>query len=251
MNVIIDFTRDCPSRCTTCNIWKNEKGIKPLHVAHIKKFLQQVPNITSVYVTGGEPYFTEQCKHIAHVVKKIHPNAVWCGATNSIHPNTYDRIMYISKLLKVVAEISLDGNPDANDKQRGVPGHHDKAVQLAIKLRDSGIITMFSTLDKTDYVDDLGLRLGIPVTHGQYRAGERYGTDEKDSTRVTIKNCPGGEKYLVLTPLGEVYPCEDYRKELKICDIKSEDITQNKIDKVINYIKAGKCGSCTMTCFDR
>lgn len=251
MNLIIDFTRDCPSRCTTCNIWKNEKNIKPLHVQYIKKFLQQTKDVTSVYVTGGEPYFTEQCKHIAHVVKKTHPNAVWCGATNSLHPLTYDRIMYISKLLKVIAEISLDGDEETNDRQRGVPGHYNKAVQLAIKLKNSGIPTIFSTLDKTGYVDDLGMKLSIPVTHGDYRAGERYGTDERKSGRVLLKNCPGAEKYLVLTPWGYVYPCEDYRKELKICDIKKEDLTQDKIDRVINYIKAGKCGTCTMLCFER
>lgn len=248
MNLCLDLTRCCPSHCTTCSIWKI-KNPKTLDLRWAKKLVSQIDNLSYVYVTGGEPYIVPYIVELAEYVHKLHPAAVWSGATNCISPNT---IKVLSKIkdtgISLFVEISLEGNEEEHDRIRGTVGNYKKAMKVIDWCKDNGVPFGVSTITETG--ENESKRLGVPYKRNLPRYGERYNTKGKGEKQY-ISNCPALWS-LTCTPEGDIYPCEEYSEELYIGNIKNQDLKDMRIKEVRDYIASKKCQPCNMTCyFDR
>jgi MoaA/NifB/PqqE/SkfB family radical SAM enzyme len=90
----LDFTRLCNSHCRLCKIWDIKNPVT-LETKYIEKLLSQIDELETIYISGGEPYINPQIIDIAKLVLKYHPQCLWLGATNSIDPNTVEKIKEI------------------------------------------------------------------------------------------------------------------------------------------------------------
>lgn len=248
MNLILDFTRVCNSKCTSCSIWKIENPIT-LEIEYIEKLISQMP-VDYIYVTGGEPYICKEIVDIAKIVKHYHPNAIWSGATNGISPNTISVLDQIIGLgLRVHVEISLEGNEEQHDTARGVPGNHARILKLIGELRTRGVGCSISTISNNGAIE--AQRLGISFKQNMPRSGSRYNT-EGNNPKGLITNCEGAYRVIVCTPNGDIYPCEEYLPELLLGNIKECDLKDMRFQEVRDYIISKRCQPCGMSCwFDR
>jgi MoaA/NifB/PqqE/SkfB family radical SAM enzyme len=245
MNLILDLTRICNSHCTTCGIWQDPDP-PTLSLSDAELVFDRIARISQVYITGGEPYLVPHLVDIAAALHRRHPSAVWSGDTNALAPDTFGIIRRIRDLgLEIRVGISLEGNESTHDRIRGVPGNHRKAIELIRQLQSEKIPVATSSL--TDAGIRESERLGIPSSRGIFRTGPRFETDGSCET-VRLRNCPGLKRWMVVTPTGDLYPCEEYSPVLRIGNIR-DDWDSLAFSRVANHIDNGRCGACAMHCY--
>lgn len=246
MRLGLDFTRVCNSKCTTCEIWKLKNPIS-LDICYIEKLISQIDNLTSIYVSGGEPYIHPDILEIALIVKKYHPSCAWNGATNCVSKNTFQVIQTIKNIgINIAVELSLEGNEIEHDTIRGIVGNYNNVMYVLEQCKINNISTAVSTVTETGEIECK--RLGIPYGRNFIRFGERYNT-EGCGDKVFIPNCPGAKDIIICTPSGDIYPCEEYSKELYLGNIKTENLSDMRFADVIEYIFKDNCKPCSMGCY--
>lgn len=245
INLILDLTRVCNSRCITCGIWRDANP-PTLSLQDADLVFQRILKINQVYVTGGEPYLVPHLVDIAAALHHRHPQAVWSGDTNALDPNTYDVIQKIRDMgIAIRVGVSLEGNEQIHDRIRGVPGNYHKAVELIYRLQKEGIPVAISSLTLAGIRE--AERLGVPASRGIYRTGNRFHSRSKCPT-VQMRNCPGLKRWMVVTPTGDIYPCEVYSAPLKVGNIR-DSWDSLEFARVASYIDGNLCSSCTMHCY--
>ena len=153
-DLILDYTRLCNSRCTYCGIWR-EKDRPELAIEVIGRLFQAqaLQQLTSCYVTGGEPYISDKIVEIARLLHRFLPHARLSGATNGIQPaKILSRVLAIRELgCPVTVDVSLNGNEATHDRTRGQPGFWRNALGLVQQLKAQGIPTnlAFSVMPET------------------------------------------------------------------------------------------------------
>ena len=270
--LILNYTSLCNGRCTYCTIWKNKEVVE-LDAQDFENIFRakQLQGLNSCYVTGGEPYISDNVMEIAKVMHKHLPSSMLTGATNGIlMKKTLERALKIKKMgIRIQLQVSLNGTKKTHDYTRGLPGSWDKAVTLIDKLLENDIETCptFSMMPQT--VMDLPfMRLfckmrGLPLEIAWVRQSSRY--DEVDSAYTawpksviprlkTVENlpdffdCPALKRRLTINPDGSVYPCEVFREELYLGNIKEqslEDILNDeRAHEVDELIRLRKCHWC-------
>ena len=142
---IANFTvsNRCNGRCTTCNIWKMDPRPDPT-IEQITGFFEEnkgtLRNLKFIQLTGGEPFLRDDLTVIASAVHRAAPNCMIWLPTNGLQPEkiqetTMELLRQTDKSL-IGVTISLDGEGDAHDIQRGVDGSYKKAIQTLILLSD-------------------------------------------------------------------------------------------------------------------
>lgn len=248
--LILDWTRLCNSRCTYCSIWqiKNPPQLSMEAVENIFK-ARQMSQLRSCFLTGGEPYISDDAVEIARLLKKYIPGAFLAGATNAIQVDkTFERIMKIRDLgVRVDVQISINGSQETHDATRGKNGFWDKCCELIDKLQ-AECITMsavFSVMPQTikdlPYIQRFCEARGIGLEIVWVRQAERYSTvdqnyttwpEEIKSRLKVIENlpdyfdCPALTKRLAITPEGEVYPCEVYEPALLLGNVNEKSLEE-------------------------
>jgi MoaA/NifB/PqqE/SkfB family radical SAM enzyme len=245
INLILDLTRVCNSRCATCGIWRDPSP-DTLSLPDAELVFNRIARINQVYVTGGEPYLVPHLLEIATALSRRHPSAVWSGDTNALAPDTFDTVKRIRELgLVVRVGVSLEGDESTHDRLRGVPGNYRKAVELIRQLQADKIFVATSSLTAAGV--DESRRLGLPSSRGIFRTGPRFETDGPCRT-VHMRNCPGLKRWMVVTPTGDIYPCEEYAPVLRVGNIR-DDWDSLAFSRVAKYIDSGRCGACGMHCY--
>jgi len=248
--LILNYTERCNGKCTTCNLWKIKKP-KTLSLDIIEKLLQadRLKGLEKCYLSGGEPFMTNDCVKIAELLKKYHPSITLLGATNSVSP-ILERILKMK--IKVSLSVSLNGTPDTNDKTRG-EGHFEKAIQLMNELKQNNIPFDIAYLEinasEIDFINELAKDFGVNVGVTKLRKGERYGTEEGLTDLCPNFNCPALTDIIVVNPDGSVTACEKKMDELYLGNLYKTDLDKMNWDKVKNFIKEKKCQPCSMLCF--
>ena len=257
--LVLDYTRVCNSKCTYCSIWKI-KDAPELTVDEIEDVFRapQMQSLKSCYVTGGEPYISDKIIDIAVLLKKHIPGCLLTGATNAIQAEKIlNRILKIRDMgLEVHIQVSLNGTRSVHDATRGRTGNWDECITLIDKLLEYGIttITAFSVMPQTirdlPYMRRFCDSRGIGMEIVWVRQSPRYlGVDSEFSTwheslKPRLKmieylpdyfDCPAMDKRLVVTPNGEVYPCEIYTPELLLGNIK-----ERSMEEILNDPRAGQ-----------
>jgi Fe-coproporphyrin III synthase len=150
---IANFTvaNSCNGRCTTCNIWKSDPAPDP-PLDQITDFFKDnretLKDLRFIQLTGGEAFLRDDLPEIAEAVHSVAPKCMMWIPTNGllpekIHLTTKEIMRRINKPL-VGVTISLDGEGDIHDKQRGIDGSYKKAMQTLQLL--SELKTNFNTL---------------------------------------------------------------------------------------------------------
>ena len=248
MNLCLDLTRVCNSHCATCSIWKTTHP-KTLDIRYAKKIISEIDDLSYIYVTGGEPYIIPYIVELAQFVYDRNPLTVWSGATNCISPDTIKVLSKIKNIgISLFVEISLEGNEEEHDSIRGTKGNYKKVIKVINWCKQNGVAFGISTI--TESGENESKRLGVPYKRNLPRFGERYNT-KGSGQKQYISNCPGMWS-LTCTPDGDIYPCEEYSKELYMGNIKTQSLKDMRIKEVRQYIMSKKCQPCGMSCyFDR
>lgn len=118
--------------CAMCNIWANptsaEEEFKP-------ELLEKLPRLTSVNITGGEPFVRDDIQQIAEILLTKTKRIVF--STSGYFP---DRIIEMAKRFPQIGyRISLEGLSCRNDMLRGREGGFDRGLKTLLELRRMGI----------------------------------------------------------------------------------------------------------------
>ncbi len=179
---IANFTvsNRCNGRCTTCNIWKMDPRPDPT-IEQITGFFEEnkgtLRNLKFIQLTGGEPFLRDDLPEIASAVHKAAPKCMIWLPTNGLLPEkirdtTMELLSQTDKSL-IGVTISLDGEGDAHDIQRGADGSYQKAMQ-----------TLKFLSDLKNKTGRLHLSTGFTLTSNNYiqaplvqRISYKYGAD--------------------------------------------------------------------------
>lgn len=106
-HAIISVTLNCNSRCSMCDIWKNNIQNELLPIDYFK-----LPDsLKDINITGGEPFLRPDIEEIINNIKKACPRARLIINTNGFLPqnieNKIKRILQIDP--DIAIRLSLDG----------------------------------------------------------------------------------------------------------------------------------------------
>lgn len=118
--------------CSMCNIWDNptapQQEFKP-------ELLEKLPQLSSVNITGGEPFVRDDIQQIAAILLKKTRRIVF--STSGYYP---ERILDMAKRFPQIGyRISLEGLSCRNDMLRGREGGFDRGLKTLLELRRMGI----------------------------------------------------------------------------------------------------------------
>lgn len=170
----VAVTMRCNAKCIMCGIWKNKKGgdLDP-------KYYKKLPkSLTSIDITGGEPFLRSDLPEIVSVLKKTCPDAKLLITTNGYL--TYQIKKQLPLILeadpKIAFRVSLDGWKEVHNQIRRLPNFFDKAMKTLSILKESdvkdiGIIftMMKNNVSQTkkiiDYCQKNDINLSVNIVH--------------------------------------------------------------------------------------
>ncbi len=128
-------TYRCNARCGMCDIWKQpsdvEREMRPEEYAWLPR------SLTSVNLSGGEPFLRDDLPEIAAVVAKACPRARIVISTNGLMPERTEAAM--RSMPGVAVRVSVDAVGPLHDELRGVPGAFEKAMETLDRLQAAGV----------------------------------------------------------------------------------------------------------------
>lgn len=121
-----------------CNIWKLEER----ESMDSKEYAKLPSSLTTINVTGGEPFLRED---IVDVVREIHKAApksrIVISSNGMLTRRITEAMSEIRKFHpKIGIGISVDGTQDVHDHVRGVKGSFEKAIETVRQLKSAGIM---------------------------------------------------------------------------------------------------------------
>lgn len=130
VNIITTYR--CNAKCQMCNIWKN-----PSHKNEEfqPEDLKNLPKVSSINITGGEPFLRDDIEDIIEVLKPKSKRIVF--STNGYFT---DKILNLAeKYPDLGYRVSLEGLPKANDELRGINDGFDHGLRTLLELKHRGI----------------------------------------------------------------------------------------------------------------
>lgn len=133
-----EITQRCNARCSFCGYWKLEKLISELSLGEIKKLFDSAYDLgcAVLVVTGGEPLLRKDLPSVFNYAKEI-------GFSTFLLTNGYllqQRIHELYRDLDVVS-VSIDFPDSRHDKNRGLDGLLDKAIDGLKQAHNYGVTT--------------------------------------------------------------------------------------------------------------
>jgi len=134
-------TGRCNGRCTMCNIWKIDTPEDPpiekiIHFFH--KNHNFLKNLQFIQLTGGEPFLRNDLPEIADTVNDVAPECmIWIPTNGLLTEKIYDttsRILELVNASRIGVTVSLDGEGEMHDIQRGIDGSYNKAIETLANL---------------------------------------------------------------------------------------------------------------------
>lgn len=131
INLTLNISYHCNSRCLTCNIWKRrvkEFTLEEWQTCFRKSGLSPFWLILS----GGEPFLRPEvselaisaCRSLRPVVMNIPTN----GLLHTLIPKKVEEILSKSRDTELVINFSFDGVGKEHDKIRNIPGNFEKLL---------------------------------------------------------------------------------------------------------------------------
>lgn len=154
ITAFLAVTLRCNSRCVMCDVWKRKHKKEEVKA----KIYQKLPSsLTSIDITGGEPFLREDLIEVVDVLKRACPKAKLLITTNGL---LSERIRKLTpKLLKrdknLAFRVSLDGWGEIHERVRGVRGAFKKVqktlnILKSLGVKDLGVIFTFMKINKNE-----------------------------------------------------------------------------------------------------
>lgn len=138
---IFFVTAVCNARCRHCFYWREiaaAKASKELTLAEIEKIARSLDRLIYLSIGGGEPFLRPD---LAAVVKAFYDRSgiLYCNiVTSGFHTErcvaAVREILRGCPRLTLKVQISVDDFRDGHDRNRGVPGMYDHAMETARRL---------------------------------------------------------------------------------------------------------------------
>lgn len=139
VDIIFFVTNKCNSKCRGCFYWRElNKRINELKLAEIRKISESIGQISSVHLSGGEPFLRNDLSKILDVIidvnKPHHINIPTNGILNRVIIRKTRGLLASNKNFNLSIGLPLDGFKDTHDYLRGVKGHFDKVIRTVNDL---------------------------------------------------------------------------------------------------------------------
>lgn len=253
LSVIWEITYACNQNCQYCIAKAGTPDPDELSHGEIKKVLDELIelNVGLINITGGEPLLKKDTA--LYIARRASENGIELELLTNGMLITPEVAEEICDAGIQDAQVSLDCvNPEVHDKQRGVKGAWEKAVEGINNLRNAGVNVMAAAVMNKwniDYFEETRqflikiadtFKMGpiMPMGRGEnndclltpemrYRLLElRHTTKDNQLTdfifckeRCSIGTTP------VIAPNGDVYPCMLTKfKELKLGNVRESSI---------------------------
>jgi radical SAM protein with 4Fe4S-binding SPASM domain len=137
--LVLDVTRRCNLRCSMCRTWEDPRRDE-LSVPEIAELVRQLPRLTWLDVTGGEPFLRRDARElllaIADTGKRLivlhFPTNGWFTARVV---ETCRELVARRPDLQLIVTVSIDGPPEVHDRIRGRAGAFERALATFTALR--------------------------------------------------------------------------------------------------------------------
>jgi len=137
-------TYRCNGKCQTCGIWRTaDPGKGEMTLDEIEGLLSEnrgfLRDVTSIQVTGGEPYLREDLPELIHTIRGHIPRSTIWIPTNGLTPRRIEaatrEMLHDADGIRLGVSVSLDGIGGTHDAIRGIEGSFDRAVETLRRLR--------------------------------------------------------------------------------------------------------------------
>lgn len=136
--VILFVTSRCNAFCKTCFYHEELNQPGDLTFAQIEKISETMPDITDLWLSGGEPTLRRDVSEVIDTfVKNNGVNRVIIPTNGLIKSRVYeivDNALTRNKAIDLYLNIALDGYGKTHDQIRGVPGNWEKALDCIKSL---------------------------------------------------------------------------------------------------------------------
>ncbi|MDB9755945.1 polysaccharide pyruvyl transferase family protein, partial [Winogradskyella sp.] len=239
---IINFNANdiCNSKCTMCNIWKQEPTyeVTPNDLKNIfsDKLYKEIRHIG---ITGGEPTLRDDLPSLFEAACLYLPKVVGLSMiTNAIKES--DVKSQIKKCKAVCDKynktfsvmVSLDGYGDTHDKVRGSKGNFETAVNVINFLKYEDInFSIGSTISKLNVwdIDDLLIFLKEENISGRFRVAEFINRLYNNNRGKVIRNFTDEE----------VFHLSNFFNKL-IYTFEKQILYKNTYKNIINMLNGGQ-----------
>lgn len=136
--VVFDVTRRCNLRCSMCRTWERP-GTGALTAEEIEGVFRQLPRLTWLDMTGGEPFVRPDIERVllagATILRGL---TVLHFQTNGWLSERIERITAAVRAaredVELLVTVSIDGPPDVHDAVRGREGSAQRALETLARL---------------------------------------------------------------------------------------------------------------------
>ena len=133
LNLTLNVTYRCPSRCQTCNIWKKE--VDELTLAEWEKIFESIGRgkIYWLILSGGEPFLRKDLPELCSIAyKHLKPKVINIptnGYLYQVVPEMVEKILANCPKSQIVINFSLDGIAEKHDKIRNLAGSFENFIK--------------------------------------------------------------------------------------------------------------------------
>lgn len=137
--LVLDVTRRCNLRCSMCRTWEDPRRDE-LSVPEIADLIRQLPRLTWLDVTGGEPFLrADAFELLTTIAREGRALTVLHFPTNGWFTRriveTCTAIVDARPELQLIVTVSIDGPPAVHDRIRGREGAFERALATFARLR--------------------------------------------------------------------------------------------------------------------
>ncbi|MCW4051468.1 MAG: radical SAM protein [Candidatus Bathyarchaeota archaeon] len=158
-------TNQCNGKCNMCNIWKMEPT-ENTDIDKITGFFHEnkdsLRGVKFIQLTGGEPFLRDDLPDIASVVHETMPGCMIWLPTNGLLPEKIIEITQQTLIrnddIRLGVTVSLDGEGEYHDIQRGIDGSFKLAMKTLMELKKV-----------KKYFPNLHLSTGFTLTASNYK----------------------------------------------------------------------------------
>lgn len=161
LNLTINVTYHCPSRCRTCNIWKKEAQEFTLDEWD-RTFASFRQPVYWLIMSGGEPFARPDLPELAaSAYKHLRPKVINIptnGFLTAIIPGAVEKILENCPKSQIVINFSLDGLEEKHDRIRNLEGSFTRLMESYAALKKIknprltiGIHSVISKLNFQDF----------------------------------------------------------------------------------------------------
>lgn len=179
-DAVIAVTYSCNSRCRMCNIWQMKS---PPQLENVDVFNNLPASLTSINITGGEPFLYPQLEEAVRIISQRCPKASLIISSNGFATNRITDVA--KKLIQIKPDIgialSLDGIGKKHEEVRGIPGAYEKVAETLQNLKLIGVENLKISFTIGDYnyqelpkVYALAQKKGLEFSLAVVHSSEKY-----------------------------------------------------------------------------